>query len=59
MEAIVIRRIFYLVLGLTYIAAGIFFYVRKLLPAPWGIILLIAFTLYGGWRIYRAFNLKP
>jgi len=58
MDAIVIRRIFFLVLGLTYIVAGTFIYIRKMLPAPWGIILLIAFVGYGAWRMYRAFNLK-
>jgi len=58
MDALAIRRIFYLVLGLAYVAAGIFIYIRKLLPSPWGIVLLIAFTAYGSWRMYRAFKLK-
>jgi len=58
MEAIAIRRFFFLFLGLTYLVAGVFIYARKMLPDPWGIILLIVFTAYGSWRIYRAFKLK-
>jgi hypothetical protein len=33
MDAIAIRRIFYLFLGLTYLFAGVFIYIRKMLPA--------------------------
>jgi len=58
MEAIAIRRFFFLFLGLTYLVAGVFIYIRKMLPDPWGIILLIVFTAYGSWRIYRVFKLK-
>ena len=58
MNADVIRRIFYLVLGLVYIAAGIFIWWRKVLPEPWGIVLMIVFALYGGWRISRGFRKK-
>lgn len=58
MDAIAIRRIFLLVLGLTYLIAGVYIYIRKMLPAPWGMVLLIVFTVYGCWRMYRAFKLK-
>jgi hypothetical protein len=58
MDALAIRRVFYLVLGLAYIVAGIFIFIRKILPAPWGLVLLIIFTVYGGWRMYRAFKLN-
>ncbi len=54
----VIRRLFYLILGLTYIVAGIYIFMQKILPAPWGTVLLITFLLYGSWRMYRAFKLK-
>jgi hypothetical protein len=47
MDAIVVRRIFFLFLGLTYLMAGVFIYIRKMLPDPWGIVLLIVFTVYG------------
>jgi hypothetical protein len=47
-----------LILGLTYLIAGVFIYIRKILPAPWGMVLLIVFTVYGTWRMYRAFKLK-
>jgi hypothetical protein len=58
MDALLIRRIFFLILGLTYVIAGTFIYIKKMLPAPWGFVLLIAFLAYGSWRIYRAINLK-
>jgi uncharacterized membrane protein len=58
MDPIAIRRIFYLFLGLAYLVAGVFIYLRKMLPDPWGIVLLIVFTVYGSWRMYRAFKLK-
>lgn len=58
MDALAIRRAFYLILGLAYVAAGIFIYIRQLLPSPWGIVALIAFVAYGSWRMYRAFKLK-
>ena len=58
MDAIVIRRLFFLILGLAYMVAGVFIYIKNILPAPWGLILLMIFTIYGSWRIYRGFNLK-
>jgi UPF0716 family protein affecting phage T7 exclusion len=49
----VIRRIFFLVLGMVYISAGIFIWWKNVLPAPWGIVLMIIFAAYGLWRMSR------
>ena len=56
MDATPIRRIFFLVLGLVYIAAGIFIWWKKVLPAPWGLVLMIINIAYGLWRMSRAFK---
>jgi hypothetical protein len=59
MDADKIRKIFLLVLGLTYIGLGIFMYIKQVVPiSPWGEILSIAFVLYGSWRVFRALAKK-
>jgi hypothetical protein len=55
MEADKIRRLFLLLLGVTYIGLGIFIFIKKVIPvSPWGEILSLVFVLYGSYRVYRA-----
>ncbi len=59
MDAEAIRRLFLLILGLTYIGLGIFMFIKKVIPlSPWGEILSAAFVLYGAFRVYRALMKK-
>ncbi len=59
MDAETIRRLFLLILGLTYIGLGIFMFIKKVIPlSPWGEILSLAFVLYGSFRVYRALMKK-
>jgi hypothetical protein len=53
-----VNRVFRLVLGLTYILMGVMIYIKDVLPAPWGLILALAFSVYGCWRIIRTFQVK-
>jgi hypothetical protein len=50
----IVRRLFLLLLGLTYIGLGIFIYFKKVIVSPWGEILAIMFFAYGSWRVYRS-----
>lgn len=55
-----IRRIFLLLLGLTYIGLGVFMFINKVIPVtPWGELLCLMFVLYGSWRAYRAIARTP
>ena len=54
----IFRQGFLLLLGLTYIGVGIFMWIKKVLPSPWGEILSLLFILYGSWRAYRALMKK-
>lgn len=55
MSAEKIRRLFLLLLGVTYIGLGIFIFIKKVIPvSPWGEILSLVFVLYGSYRMYRA-----
>ena len=55
MDADKIRRLFLLLLGVTYIGLGIFIFIKKVIPvSPWGEILSLVFVLYGFYRVYRA-----
>jgi hypothetical protein len=54
----IIRQVFLLLLGLTYIGLGIFIYLKKVIISPWGEILGMLFMAYGAWRTYRAFRNK-
>jgi hypothetical protein len=55
MDADKIRRLFLLLLGVTYIGLGIFIFIKKVIPvSPWGEILSLVFVLYGSYRVYRA-----
>ena len=57
MDADKIRRLFLLLLGVTYIGLGIFIFIKKVIPvSPWGEILSLVFVLYGSYRVYRALN---
>jgi len=59
MDAVAIKRIFLLLLGLTYIGMGIFMFVKHLIPfSPWGEILCLMFVLYGSFRAYRAWKIS-
>jgi hypothetical protein len=59
MDADKIRQFFLLLLGLTYIAVGVFIFVKRAIPfSPWGEILSLLFVLYGSWRSYRALKKK-
>ena len=59
MDAVAIKRIFLLLLGLTYIGMGIFMFVKHLIPfSPWGEILCLMFVLYGSFRAYRAWKIN-
>ncbi len=51
----IIRQIFLLLLGLTYIGLGIYFFIRKIIDSPWSEILSVLFVVYGSWRVYRSF----
>jgi hypothetical protein len=54
MNSTSIRRVFHLILGLTYIGVGVFLFYRKVLDMPpWDTVLAIAFAGYGIWRMYR------
>ena len=59
MEDNIVRRLFLLLLGLTYIGLGVFIYLKKVIVSPWGEILAILFAAYGSWRVYRSFFRKP
>jgi len=50
----IVRRLFLLLLGLTYIGLGVFIYLKKVIVSPWGEILAIMFFAYGSWRAYRS-----
>ncbi len=55
MDADKIRRLFLLLLGVTYIGLGFFIFIKKVIPvSPWGEILSLVFVLYGSYRVYRA-----
>lgn len=59
MDADTIRRLFLLLLGLTYIGLGIFMFVRNIIPSSqWDEVLSVAFVLYGAFRTYRAWTKK-
>jgi len=59
MEGSRIRQIFILLLGLTYMAMGVFIFIRKVVPySPWGELLSLLFVVYGAWRCYRAVTMK-
>jgi hypothetical protein len=49
-----IRKIFYVVLSLSYFGLAAFFYLKPIAPAPWNIIFAIACVIIGGLRLYRA-----
>ncbi len=51
----IIRQIFLLLLGLTYIGLGIYFFIAKIIGSPWSEILSVLFVVYGSWRVYRSF----
>jgi hypothetical protein len=53
-----VNRVFRLILGLTYIVMGVFLYIKQVVPAPWGLVLGIAFAVYGSWRIYRTYQVR-
>jgi hypothetical protein len=44
--------------GLSIIAMGIASYFFKFLDSPAKEALLILFSIYGVWRLYRAYNLE-
>jgi hypothetical protein len=47
--------IFRIVLGLAYIAMGVYVYSkREMLNSPWLIVLSCLFVIYGIWRIARS-----
>jgi len=54
----IIRQVFLLLLGLTYIGLGIFIFIKKVIESPWSEILSIMFVVYGSWRAYRSFMKK-
>jgi|GEM_PF-2033421 len=59
MGALLLKQVFLLLLGATYVGMGAFIYLKKVVPqSPWGEILAIAFVSYGIWRIWRAIR-KP
>jgi hypothetical protein len=59
MDADTIRRLFLLLLGLTYIGLGIFMLIKNIIPSsPWDEVLSVAFVLYGAFRTYRAWTKK-
>jgi hypothetical protein len=58
MDGGIIRQIFLLVLGLTYIGLGIFIFFKKILASPWSEIAAILFIAYGAWRVSRSLMKK-
>jgi hypothetical protein len=50
---VLLRKIFFYLLGISYVILGIFVYLKKVLPAPWDLVFGIACVVYGIWRIYR------
>lgn len=59
MDAGSIKRLFMILLGLTYIGLGVFMFVKQVIPySPWGNILCAMFVLYGSWRAYRAWKMN-
>ena len=52
------KKIFGFILGIVYIAVGVFCYFKIGLEKPWREILMILFLMYGSWRLYRAYSLK-
>ena len=54
MDGGTLKQVFLLLLGLTYIALGVFIFLKKIIESPWGEILGILFAGYGLWRVYRS-----
>jgi hypothetical protein len=53
-----IRKGFLLLLGVCYVALGIFLFFRKVIGLfPWDQILAGLFVIYGSWRMYRAIKM--
>lgn len=57
MKANPIRKMFLLLIGLTYIGLGVYIYMRNFIDTPWSEILAVLFIAYGGWRGYRALKI--
>lgn len=54
-----IRKIFYVLLGLSYIVLGLFVWIKQLVGRyPFDHIFSIACIAYGIWRIYRGIQLR-
>lgn len=58
MDGSIIRKVFLVLLGLTYIGLGVFIAISKVIESPWGEVLGIIFGAYGSWRVFRALTKK-